>query len=194
LGFAPDTIISMNYYGGKELAAAFRTVRNNTIQIAEDIGEEHYGFRATPQMRSVAEMLIHIGHVQDFVYEVLGAQKRDTMAGFDFMGFVGPRLADEKSGRSKADILKLLAEGRDQFAEWLETLQDGFLGGTVTMPPGGTPPSRIRFDMLLAVKEHEMHHRAQLMLVERMLGITPHLTRQREEMMARMQQQTAAKP
>jgi uncharacterized damage-inducible protein DinB len=48
--------------------------------------------------------------------------------------------------------------------------------------------------MLLAVKEHEMHHRAQLMLVERMLGITPHLTRQREEMMARMQQQSAAKP
>ena len=192
--FAPDTISSMNYYGGKELAAAFRTVRNNTIQIAEEIGEEKYGFRVTPQTRSVAEMLIHIGHVQDFAHEVLGVQKRDTMAGFDFMSFVGPRIADEKSGRSKADILKLLAEGRDQFAAWLETLPDSFLGGTVTMPPGGTPPSRIRFDMLLAVKEHEMHHRAQLMLIERMLGITPHLTRQREEMMARMQQQTAAKP
>jgi hypothetical protein len=37
--------------------------------------------------------------------------------------------------------------------------------------------------MLLSVKEHEMHHRAQLMLVERILGITPHLTR---EMQARM--------
>jgi uncharacterized damage-inducible protein DinB len=187
-------MISMNYYGGKELAAAFRTVRNNTIQIAEEIGEEKYGFRATPQMRSVAEMLIHIGHVQDFAYEVLGVQKRDTMAGFDFMGFVGPRMADEKSGRSKADILKLLAYGRDQFAQWLEGLDDSFLGQVVTMPPGGAPPSRTRFDMLLSVKEHEMHHRAQLMLVERMLGITPHLTRQREEMMARMQQQTAAKP
>ena len=29
----------MTYYGGKELAAAFRTVRNNTIQIPEDIPE-----------------------------------------------------------------------------------------------------------------------------------------------------------
>ncbi len=38
--------------------------------------------------------------------------------------------------------------------------------------------------MLLGVKEHEMHHRAQLMLVERMLGITPHLTRQNEQRMA----------
>jgi len=28
-----------------------------------------------------------------------------------------------------------------------------------------------------------MHHRGQLMLMQRMLGITPHLTRQREERM-----------
>ena len=34
--------------------------------------------------------------------------------------------------------------------------------------------------MLLSVKEHEMHHRGQLMLIERQLGIVPHLTRERE--------------
>jgi uncharacterized damage-inducible protein DinB len=37
--------------------------------------------------------------------------------------------------------------------------------------------------MLLSVKEHEMHHRGQLMLIERIIGIVPHLTR---EMQARM--------
>ena len=37
--------------------------------------------------------------------------------------------------------------------------------------------------MILSVKEHEMHHRGQLMLIERMVGIVPHLTR---EMQARM--------
>jgi uncharacterized damage-inducible protein DinB len=40
--------------------------------------------------------------------------------------------------------------------------------------------------MLIAPKEHEMHHRGQLMVVERMLGITPHLTRQMEERIASM--------
>jgi uncharacterized damage-inducible protein DinB len=45
------------------------------------------------------------------------------------------------------------------------------------MPQGANPASRTRFDMLLSVKEHEMHHRAQLMLIERMIGIVPHLTR-----------------
>jgi uncharacterized damage-inducible protein DinB len=41
--------------------------------------------------------------------------------------------------------------------------------------------------MLIAPKEHEMHHRGQLMVVERILGITPHLTRHMEERIAAMQ-------
>jgi uncharacterized damage-inducible protein DinB len=41
--------------------------------------------------------------------------------------------------------------------------------------------------MLIAPKEHEMHHRGQLMVVQRMLGITPHLTRQMDERIAAMQ-------
>jgi uncharacterized damage-inducible protein DinB len=41
--------------------------------------------------------------------------------------------------------------------------------------------------MIMAMKEHEMHHRGQLMLIERMLGITPHLTRQMQERFAAAQ-------
>jgi len=56
----------------------------------------------------------------------------------------------------------------------------------VHYPAGMQPPEKTRFEMLLAAKEHEMHHRAQLMTIERMLGITPHLTRQMQERMAQM--------
>ena len=58
---------------------------------------------------------------------------------------------------------------------------------SIVMPPGGDPPSRTRFDMLASVKEHEMHHRGQLMLIERLLGITPHLTRHNQARRAAMQ-------
>jgi uncharacterized damage-inducible protein DinB len=34
--------------------------------------------------------------------------------------------------------------------------------------------------MLVGTKEHEMHHRGQLMVIERLLGIVPHLTRSRQ--------------
>jgi hypothetical protein len=36
-----------------------------------------------------------------------------------------------------------------------------------------------------------MHHRGQLMLVERMLGIVPHLTRRYEEMARQYKEQQA---
>jgi hypothetical protein len=52
------------------------------------------------------------------------------------------------------------------------------------MLSGMRPPTKTRFEMLLGSKEHEMHHRAQLMLIERMLGIIPHLARQMQERMA----------
>ena len=54
------------------------------------------------------------------------------------------------------------------------------------MPPGATPETKSRFEMLLSPKEHEMHHRGQLMLMQRLIGLTPHLTRQMQERMAQM--------
>lgn len=41
-------------------------------------------------------------------------------------------------------------------------------------------------------KEHEMHHRGQLMLVERMLGIVPHLTRRLRTLISEMKKADAA--
>jgi len=61
------------------------------------------------------------------------------------------------------------------------------------MPPGMAQASRTNFDMLMSVKEHEMHHRGQLMLIERMLGIKPHLTREQEARFAAMQAAAAQK-
>lgn len=180
----------MTYYGAKDLASAFRTVRDNTIQIAQDIREEDYGFRPTPENRSVAETLIHISNIPKIAHEIHAKQKRTAMAGFDFMGLMGPMAADEKKPHSKAEIIKRLTEERDFTAKWLEALTEADLSQHVTMMPGATPASKSRFEMLLGLKEHEMHHRGQLMVMERMLGVVPHLTRQRQEMMARMQSQT----
>jgi hypothetical protein len=50
----------MNLYGLKQLIGSICTVRKNTIQIAEEIPEEQYGYRPTPESRSVSETLVHI--------------------------------------------------------------------------------------------------------------------------------------
>ena len=177
----------MTYYGAKEIAASFRNVRKNTLTVAEDIPEEKYSFRPAPDTRSVAQTLIHISNVHRFQLIIHRDSKLKTLAGFDFMSFMGPMAAEEQKAFTKAEIVQRLRHGGEEFAAWVETLSEDFLGEVVSMPPGGQPPSRTRFDMIISVKEHEMHHRGQLMLVERMLGITPHLTRDMQARMAQMQ-------
>jgi len=176
----------MTYYGPKELADSYRTVRNNTIKIAEEIPEAHYGFRATPDTRSVAETLVHIAVGARLQEQVHMVERRSTLAGFDFASFLTKQIAEEQVPRSKAQIVDMLRTEGEKFAGALASLSEDFLAERVQSPAGMAPPSRSRFEMLLSPKEHEMHHRGQLMLVERMLGITPHLTRQMQERIAAM--------
>ena len=58
-------MVSMNPYGAKEIAASFRTVRENTIKIAEEIPEDKYDFRPTPAQRTFAEQLLHVAGSND---------------------------------------------------------------------------------------------------------------------------------
>jgi uncharacterized damage-inducible protein DinB len=183
----------MTYYGPKELAASFRTVRNNTIQVAEEIPEEHYGFRAAPGTRSVAETLVHIAALARLPIQVHLTERLSTLAGFDFFGVMERQAAEEQAPRSKAEILELLRSEGEKFARMLESLPEDLLAERVEYPQGMVPPSKSRFEMLLAPKEHEMHHRGQLMLVQRMLGITPHLTRHMQERIAALKAAPAAR-
>lgn len=177
----------MNYYGAKELAAAFRTVRNNTIRIAEEIPEEKYSFRPAEGTRTVGEMLSHIAYGARFQQEIT-LSGRANLDGFDFFQFMGSLQAESLKLRTKAELIELLKSEGDKFAGQLEALSDEFLGQHITFPPGANPPSRSRFDLLLSVKEHEMHHRGQLMLIQRLLGHVPHLTREAEARRAAMMQ------
>ncbi|MBI2835026.1 MAG: DinB family protein [Acidobacteria bacterium] len=170
----------MAHYGPCELARSFRTVRTNTIRIAEEIPEDKYSFRATPDTRSIAETLTHIAVASRFQERFHLDAHHTSVLTFDFVGVITNLTAEEKKPRAKTEILELLRAEGEHFASVLESLSDDVLGEAVGMAPGTTPETKSRFEMLLSVKEHEMHHRGQLMLVQRMIGIVPHLTRDRE--------------
>lgn len=184
----------MTYYGGKQLAEAFRTVRHNTIQTAQDIPEEQYGYTAADGAMTVGAMLAHLVASTNFHYMVHGVDKKSHLSMEDFGGYMGQAKQIEASLTGKAAILEALTTRGEQFAAWLETLTEAQLAEAVTFPAGLQPPSKSRFEMLLGAKEHEMHHRAQLMVIQRMLGITPHLTRRRQEAQAARAAAAAAAP
>jgi uncharacterized damage-inducible protein DinB len=173
----------LNYYGAKELAESFRTVRRNTITIAQELLEERYSFRPAPNTRTVGELLAHISLAYTFQYQIHGQEHRTSLEGFDFPTLMQRLVAEEKITRSKDQILEMLRSSGEKWSGWLEGLSESFLGEQIQMRAGMTPSPKSRFEMILSVKEHEMHHRGQLMLIERMVGVVPHLTR---EMQARM--------
>lgn len=168
----------MSCYGGKEMAAAFRTVRKNTIQIAEEIPEEKYDFVPAPGVKPVAKTLTHMA-LSTRIWPQLAKEGLTTLVGFDFTSMRERFASEEAKTRSKTEIVGLLRSEGEKFAAWLETLNEEFLSVGVIDGDGKTV--KTRFERVLGAKEHEMHHRGQLMLVQRMLGITPHLTRQAEE-------------
>ena len=176
----------MTYYGGKNLSDSFRTVRKNTLAIAEEIPEDKYGFRAAPEMMSVAEILAHLAispmwqidvhsaKVPHITFELFGARLQQSKA-------------EEAALRTKPEIVAALKENGERFASFLEGLDEATLSSVVTFPPPVEPSTKTRFEMLLGPKEHEMHHRGQLMMIQRLIGQVPPLTRRRQQMQAQVQ-------
>jgi uncharacterized damage-inducible protein DinB len=163
----------MTLYGTRQLAQSMRAVRQNTILIAGDIPESKYAFRATPETRSVGETLVHIAWLwtaDRFMHE---ERRVDSLEGFDFGALLAKSASEEKITRSKAEIIEMLRVEGDRAARWVEALPDAFLTEAVRLPGSG---SVTRFEMILATKEHELQHRAQLTVIERLVGIVPRFT------------------
>lgn len=175
----------MNFFGPRELVDGMRTVRKNTILVAEDIPESEYGYRPTPGSRSVAETLVHIAWLSPadrFLHE---EDRRPSLERFDFGKLISRSELEEKRPRSKGEIIDLLRTEGERSARWVEGLPEALLSEQVRQPGGA---SQSRFEMLLGTKEHEMHHRAQLTVIQRLLGIVPHFSRNRQAV-----RETAAK-
>jgi uncharacterized protein YndB with AHSA1/START domain/uncharacterized damage-inducible protein DinB len=170
---APHEQGAASLYGIRQLTDSMRAVRANTILMAGDIPESQYDYRPTPVSRSVAETLAHIawlGAADRIMHE---EERLDTLEGFDFPALLRKSEAEEKRRRSKADILELLRTEGERHARWLEQLPEAFLAERVQLPGGG---SVSRFEMLVATKEHELQHRAQLTVIDRLIGVVPRST------------------
>ncbi len=171
----------MHYYAGPDLARAFRTVRRNTIEIAKDIPEDKYEFRAADGSMSVAEILAHLAASPSWQIVAHRDEKLTFISFEDFPRLISAANAYGATLKTKAAILNALEKDGETLATWLESLSEAMLAETVSFPPPIQPAEKTRFEMLMGIKEHEMHHRAQLMVVQRMLGMVPHLTRARQE-------------
>ena len=166
-------------YGSKQLAESFRTVRKNTLASAVDIPEGSFDFRPAPGSRSVEKLLAHIALSYRFQHQIHAVEKRSSLEGIDFPALMAKLGAEEAKPRTKKEVIELLEKEGEVWADFLDGVSDEFLSQPVHSPFAPTAP-KTRLEMMMSVKEHEMHHRGQLMVIQRMLGVVPHLTRERE--------------
>src|SRR5262245_42816154 len=105
----------MNYYGAKEIAESFRTVRKNTIQVAEDIPEDKYSYRAAPDTMSVAEMLAHLAAITHWAQQCFFVEKKTNVSMEDFGRWMGELNGQAKALTSKAAIVDALKKNGEAF-------------------------------------------------------------------------------
>ena len=157
----------------EETLEAWSDVRQGLIEELENIPDNRFDFRPTPDTRSVAELTQHILEV---AFMMTGELTRpDT----DFRRAPWPELLDlyaahVKQATSKRQLIDLLAESYQQ-------AEQGFLAA------GELHMLQLieRFDgqrgTRLAWLNHEiaqeMYHRGQIATYQRLMGIEPALTR-----------------
>ena len=124
----------MTYYGAKHLADSFRTVRKNTLAIAEEIPEDKYGFKATPgrdERRRDARAPCGRPDVAD-----RRARPEDGTARLRVLRHA--HAAGEGRGAGpplKAEIIGALTANGDGFAQFLEGLDEATLQSSVAPLP-----------------------------------------------------------
>ena len=69
----------MTHYAGKELADSFRTVRKNTITIAQEIPAEKYSFKPASDCRTVGDLLAHIAVSYSFQHQLHAVERRNSL-------------------------------------------------------------------------------------------------------------------
>ena len=135
----------------------FGALSGFVVRSAEKVPEELYSFRATPDVRSMAELF---GHVADAMFSMCSAA----------VGAKPTRTGIEKAVTAKADLVAALKEGVSHCNGVYDAMTDQ-KGSTETVPFyfGPTP----RLSVLYFVVTHTYEHYGNLVTYMRLKNIVP---------------------
>jgi uncharacterized damage-inducible protein DinB len=153
------------------IIALWKDARSGLIEEVEKIPEDQFSFRATPDTRTVAEILQHIISTQKIISGE--ACRPDTNLRRQSFADQANHYAQGVSEVSdKNGLLELLRSSMDETAQTISSYGDKL--EETMMGLMGKPITKSAF--LTFGFSHEMYHRGQLTVYERMLSIEPALT------------------
>lgn len=157
----------------------WKDARNGLIEEVEKIPEDQFSFRATPDTRTIAEILQHIISTQKII--VGEACRPDTnLRRQSFAAQANEYAPGVSEVNDKNGLLELLRSSMDEVAASISSYADNL--GETMMGLTGQPITKTAF--LTFGFSHEMYHRGQLTVYERLLNIEPALTDKFKRLMA----------
>jgi len=149
----------------------WKDARAGLIHEVEKIPEDQFSFRATPDTRSIAELLQHIISSQKILVGETCRENTNLMRQ-SFVAHAQEYAPGMSEVTDKNGLLELLRSSMDEAETCLSSYGDK-LDQTMTRLDG-QPTSKSAF--LTFALSHEMYHRGQLTVFERLLNIEPVLT------------------
>jgi uncharacterized damage-inducible protein DinB len=164
----------------EEMLDVWKEARTGLIDELEQIPAEQFAFQATPESRSVAGMIRHIVEAQKFLMSEL-CRPDTNFKRVPIRELVEKHAAEAHSGGDKGELIGSLrstmasaeADLRSFGEEALREKVEGLDGKTI---------SKLKFLYLYIT--HEMYHRGQISVYERLMKIEPALTTKLKQFLA----------
>ena len=153
------------------LIKQWQDVRNGLIDEVEKIPEDQMSFRATPDTRSIAELLQHIVETQKIL---VGETCRDdaNLLRQSFAAHGAEYAAGVRDISDKQTLIDLLRSSMEEAAPAMRSQAEKWEAEV----PGLTGKPTTKGATLTFAMSHEMYHRGQFTVYQRLLSIEPVLT------------------
>lgn len=154
------------------LLEAWKTVRAGFVEEVENVPADKMNFRATPDTRSIAELIQHVVLVQKVA--VAEVCRTDTDLVVSRVSEIVEKHASAICAVDKKDgLIGLLNESMDEAERSIGEFGEPSLNELHRGFDGQVQP---KVETLRSIIGHEMYHRGQLTVYERLLGMEPVFT------------------
>lgn len=169
------------------LIGTWKEVRGGLMEEVALIPPDQFSFRATPETRSVSELLQHVIETQKTL--VGEAAREDTnLMRQSLTDHAKEYAAEVAAVTDKNGLLELLRNSMETSEASIRAAGDRLQETGRGL--GGRELAKI--DLLTFAISHEMYHRGQLTVYERLLKVEPALTGRFQKLMATMEANRAA--
>jgi uncharacterized damage-inducible protein DinB len=155
----------------ESLIGSWKEVRSGLIDEAAQIPADQFSFQPAPNTRSIKQLLQHLVESQKFLIGEVCRPDTNLTRG-PFAEQIKHYAPDVRNTDDKDGLLNLLRASMDESGAQLLAAGDE-LKNTMKRFDG---KEMTKFAFLSFAIAHEMYHRGQLTVYERLLGIEPALT------------------